>query len=323
MMPAEWDEHRAVWLALPHDQEEWGEFFRAARKAVVELATRIASDGGDTVELLVPEGEFVDIEGVRCHALAYGDIWLRDTGPVFTRRGGELRAARFDFNGWGGKYLFEGDTEVASMIAALRSVPVDHHHWTLEGGAVDVDGEGTLLTTRQCLQNPNRNPGLDEAEIDRRLARALGATQVIWLDRGLAGDHTDGHVDNIARFVAPGRVVCMRPSGQGDPNREVLAEIRDTLAAARDAAGRTLDIVELPSPGLVQGPAGAMPASYCNFLICNQLVVVPTFGVPQDQVALDTLAELFPGRQITGLDAFALLTGGGTVHCISQQEPIP
>jgi agmatine deiminase len=212
---------------------------------------------------------------------------------------------------------------VAALIGELSHTPLTQHAWVLEGGAVDGNGAGTFLTTRECLLHENRNPGMSQEQVEAQLAIALGARKVIWLERGLRGDHTDGHVDNLARFVGRHRVVHMQASHTDDPNADILKEVADALADARSADGERLEVVALPSPGALHGPAGLMAASYCNFLIANQCVVVPTFDRPSDSVALGIFADLFPKRRIVGLDACALLTGGGTVHCISQQEPSP
>lgn len=310
-----------MWLALPHDEEEWGSHFSEARVAVLELANAVAVS--EPVHLLVSEE--ADTAGVdanvTCHIAPYGDIWLRDTGPLFVERDQAPGAVSFAFNGWGGKYVFPHDDEVAAHIARLANVPLQTSTLVAEGGAVDGNGVGTFLSTRECLLNANRNPGMDEAAVEQALAQAIGARKVIWLDKGLLGDHTDGHIDNLARFVARATVVCMAPQPGGDPNAEVLIDVRRTLESARTADGEALEIVTLPSPGRVEGPSGVMAASYCNFLIANTCVVVPAFGVPADAEARAILGKLFPTRRIVGLDAYALCTGGGTVHCISQQEP--
>lgn len=320
-MPAEWEPHRAMWLAMPHDEEEWGPYFGDARDAVRKLANMIAES--ETVMLLVSNRE--DRVGLHdnivCHDIPYGDIWLRDTGPIFVETDAGIGGVGFAFNGWGGKYLFEHDQAVAGRIADLAAVPLTSSPLVAEGGSLDGNGQGTFLSTRQCLLNDNRNPGKTEAEVERALEHAVGCKKLIWLDHGLAGDHTDGHVDNIARFVGPSTVVCMEPAGRDDPNAEVLEEIQLALANARTFEGTPLDVVAIPSPGRVEGPAGVMAASYCNFLVANDVVVVPTFGVAADEAALRALSSLFPKRTILPLDAYALLTGGGTVHCISQQEP--
>lgn len=322
-MPAEWEAHDALWLAMPHDQVEWRSAFGDARRSVQELIRELQSDeGAERIEVLLAEPSAEPSRpGRRDHVARYGDIWLRDTGPIFVHQSNTVVAACFDFNGWGGKYVFPHDREVAELIASLANTPMARHPWTLEGGAVDSNGAGTLLTTRECLQNPNRNPSMAEQEIEEGLRHALGAQHVIWLERGLRGDHTDGHIDNIARFVGRSRVVHTAPESASDPNAEIHQEVSQALTQARSAEGDALELVALPSPGAVEGPSGLMPASYCNFLITNRCVVVPTFGVSADAKALSVFADLFPERRIVGLDACALLTGGGTVHCISQQQP--
>ncbi len=310
-----------MWLALPHDREEWGRYFDEAYASVVRLANTLART--QEVNLLVPEeGSNHPLhERVTCHAIPYGDIWLRDTGPILVHRSGALEAVTYAFNGWGGKFLFDHDPDVARRVAGLLGVPCRSSSLAAEGGALDSNGLGTFLSTRECLLNENRNPSADALDVERELAATLGCRHVIWVERGLDGDHTDGHVDNVARFVGPHTVACMEPCGHNDPNRDVLLEVHDALRSAHTADGNALEIVSLPSPGGIEGPQGIMAASYCNFLIANRVVIVPTFDVDQDAKALSLLAAVFPERQIVPHPAYALLTGGGTVHCISQQEP--
>ena len=328
-MPAEWEAQASMWLALLHDKEEWGRFYAEARASVVTLANTLAAT--QRVDLLVPSEAMRSkasesmpqlLEGVVCQTIPYGDIWLRDTGPIFVARGDDREAIRFAFNGWGEKYIFANDPDVGRHIAARKNVSCRHSTLVAEGGALDSNGAGTFLSTKQCLLNVNRNPGLDAAAIENELAATLGCEKLIWLDQGLAGDHTDGHVDNLARFVGPSTVVCMAPSGPDDPNRDVLLQVRATLEAATTADGQALEVITIPSPGLVEGPTGVMAASYCNFLIANKVVIVPTFGVANDDAAIAAIAALFPDRKSIAHPAYALLTGGGTVHCISQQEPL-
>jgi agmatine deiminase len=246
----------------------------------------------------------------------FGDIWLRDTGPIFK---GAAAAATFRFNGWGGKYQLDGDDRVGAFVAERAGAQIARQDFVLEGGAIEMDGEGALLTTRQCLLNPNRNEGWTEAEAEKRLKAALGVTKILWLDEGLANDHTDGHIDNLARFVAPGRLVCQAPVA-GDPNADVLDEIAARLGDMTDAHGAPFDVIRIPSPGLVEEDGEAVPASHMNFIIGNEAVVVPTYSTYGD-AAVAALAPLFPGRRVIGLPARAILTGGGAFHCITQQEP--
>lgn len=263
--------------------------------------------------------------GVACERvddIAYGDVWLRDTGPVFVHEGGRQLAVDFGFDGWGGKYLYPHDPQVAAAVAQRAGIEVQRESFVLEGGALECDGQGTLLTTRSCLLDEIRNPGVQQSDVEAMLAVRLGVRRVLWLDRGLAGDHTDGHIDNLARFVGPGRVVCGRATDAGDPNADVLRAIEAQLHACRDAEDRPLEVLSLPSAGVVPDAQGApMPASYLNFYIGNAAVVVPAFGRPSDAVAADALATCFPGRRVLSLPADALLTGGGSFHCMSRQQP--
>ena len=253
-----------------------------------------------------------------------GDIWFRDIAPVFVRERGtdSLQYRTFRYNGWGGKYVMENDDTVAQRIAKSSGLGGQSVSMVFEGGALDVDGCGLGLTTRSCLMNPNRNPGISQSEIERELHDHLGVESLIWLDDGLLNDHTDGHVDNIARFVAPGVVVCQSPSGIDDPNRENLLKIVDDLGSWRSDTGKTLKVVEIPSPGRVLDPEGnIIPASHMNFYIANHRVIVPTYGTGHEEEAISKLQELFPDRDVVGSPANALILGGGSFHCITQQQP--
>ena len=330
--PAEWERHSACWLAWPSHGHLWQENLAPAQAEFAALCLAIAEQGGEPLELLVQDAAAEAqaraalgpvLEQVRFHRVPVGDIWLRDTAPIFIKDGaGGLRAACFRFNGWGGKYVLPGDDQVAGRVAALSGAPARAHDWILEGGSIEADGEGTLLTTRQCLLHPNRNPGLDEAGIEAALRADLGAEKVLWLNEGLLNDHTDGHIDTLARFVAPGVVVCMEAHDAGDPNAATLERLAVDLAACTDARGRRLQVVRIPSPGVLLDDEGEpMPASYVNFYLGNRSVVVPTYGTPHDEAAVAALAPLFPGRRVVGRSARAILSGGGAFHCITQQQP--
>ncbi len=257
--------------------------------------------------------------GARFHHVEFGDIWMRDIAPVFlTGPIGEVASVRFRFNGWGEKYVYPGDSEVAEQVQFLGPHKRFTSRLVLEGGAVESDGAGLCMTTREVALNPNRNPGLSEAEVEAELKQALGAERVIWLDRGLLNDHTDGHIDNIARFIGVNRVLCARPASDSDPNFEVLKAIEADLRA------QGLHVETVTSPGEVLGRDGrVLPASYLNFYIANQSVVVPVFGSVHDEEALETIGKLFPGRVVHSVPAKVFLEEGGTVHCITQQEPLP
>ena len=339
-MPAEWEPHAATWVAWPSHADLWQENLQPARAAFAKLVSAIA--GGETAEVLVPDDEQEQLaraalpaQGVRFHRVPFGDIWLRDTAPIFLvgaagqapakKPAARGVAARFRFNGWGGKYVLDHDDEVSRRVAGIASTSgYDDapYPFVLEGGAVDCDGEGTLLTTRQCLLNPNRNGATDERAVEGLLRGALGVDAVRWLDRGLENDHTDGHVDTLVRFVRPGAVVAMEARTHDDPNRAVLASLLRESSALVDARGRRLEVVRIPSPGKVTDAEGrVMPASYVNFYICNAAVVVPTYGSPFDAEAVERVGALFPGRTAIGVESRGILSGGGALHCITQQQP--
>ena len=335
--PAEWERHEAVWLAWPSHGDLWGDALERVRAAFTSFAAAIADVSpesgkprGERLEILVPDPENEALAkaallglGARFHRIPFGDIWLRDTAPVFLKgKNGETASVSFAFNGWGGKYVLPHDDAVSSRIADAAKLPSFRFDWVLEGGSVDVDGEGTCLTTRQCLLNPNRNPGMAIEAIEAGLKEALGCTSVLWLGDGLLNDHTDGHVDTVARFVAPGVVVCMRPSGSFDPNARALLAIDADLCSFWDARGRRLKVVNVPSPGLVtDGDGKTMPASYVNFYVANTTVIVPAYGAPNDEPARAALAKLFPTHRVLSVPAKDLLEGGGAFHCITQQVP--
>jgi agmatine deiminase len=312
-----------MWIGWPSHADLWEDNLEPARAEVEALVRALAGPGGETVKLLVghddalgdAQSRFGPVPGVTIVPGRFGDIWLRDTGPIFSTRSATARA--FRFNGWGGKYNLPFDDMVADQIAGASGVPLGRTDAVMEGGALDHDGAGTILTTRQCLLNPNRNEGWTEARAEAVLAEALGATRVVWLGDGLMNDHTDGHVDNLARFVAPGVVACPVAFGTDDPNADVYD------ACARDLADAGFEVVRVPSPGLIAGDDGEpVPASHMNFLIANGAVVMPTYGNDTAaRLAGDALAQAFPDREIILLPSTAILSGGGSFHCISQQEP--
>lgn len=332
IVPAEWAPHRAMWLGFPsHDEGVWEDELAQAQVEVAALARALAGPGGERVRLMTGSdaGEAAarrllgDVAGIEIVPARFGDIWLRDTGPIFTKSDGADVAQGFRFNGWGGKYELDHDDEVAAQIAEASGVKLNAHDFILEGGAVDHDGFGTVLTTGQCVLNPNRNTGWTQEAAEAAFAQAFGATKTIWLGEGLANDHTDGHVDNLARFVAPGVVVCPVGYGRGDVNIDAYDDAARRLAEATDAQGRKLKVVRVPSPGWIEGAEGkAAPASHMNFIIANDAVIMPTYGEGQAaDLALQALESVFPDRKVIGLPSMAILTGGGSFHCITQQEP--
>ena len=316
----EWTPHEAVWIGFPSDPELWLGDLKDAEREVAAFAEAIHANGkGETVRLVATHDGAAD-SARRLAPFAeiviepFGDIWLRDTGPIVLGSGRNRRAQGFAFNGWGGKYDLEGDQDIGERLARQAGLPFTGADWVLEGGAIDGDGSDTVITTEQCLLNPNRNT-LSREQVEQRLKEDLGFSQVVWLGAGLMNDHTDGHVDNLARFVAPGRVAIPTPA-KDDPNEAVYRD------AARRLRSTRLDVVTLPSPGRVLGEDGdVIPASYMNFYIGNAAVVVPQYGAANDKAAVEVVQALFPDRVAIGLRADHILTGGGSFHCISQQVP--
>ncbi|AFY61390.1 agmatine deiminase family protein [Synechococcus sp. PCC 6312] len=334
--PAEWQFHQACWLAFPSHAELWGENLPSVQAEFAALCQAIAfpdpltgQPQGEQLKILVLDapGEATAqamLNGLNpeFYHIPFGDIWLRDTGPIFLRnQGGQAATVRFRFNGWGEKYSLPGDAQVAENIAQAVDLPQYSFPFVLEGGAIETDGAGTCLTTRQCLLNPNRNPHLTPSEITESLNAVFGYQKVLWLDQGLEHDHTDGHIDTLVRFVRSGVVVCMESLTAEDVNAATLQQIAHDLETFTDAQGRPLEVVKIPSPGLVlDGNGTVLPASYINFYIANKTVIVPTYGSEFDQPAVKAIAQLFPERKTIGLSAKHILLGGGAFHCITQQQ---
>jgi len=318
-----------MWVGWPSHADLWEENLTPAQAEVEALVRALSGPGRERVKLLVghpgaladARARFAQVEGVEVLGGLFGDIWLRDTGPIFKEN--SLSAAAFRFNGWGGKYELEHDDTVARQIGKAAGVELETHDFILEGGALDHDGAGTILTTRQCLLNRNRNAGWTEGVAEAALRDSLGAVKVLWLGDGLLNDHTDGHVDNLARFVAPGVVACPVAWGRNDPNDHVYDETARLLSGMTDAEGRPLKVIRVPSPGLVlDEDERPIPASHMNFLIANGAVIVPAYEDERAVVlACQALETVFPGRRIIRLPSTAILTGGGSFHCITQQEP--
>jgi agmatine deiminase len=333
-MPAEWAPHRATWLSWPHNRQTWPTQLEIVREIWLRMIQALAD--GEKVSLLVNDdrtqhdvatrlGE-VDarMENISILKIRTVDVWMRDYGPTFVTRAASDSLAFNDwiFNGWGGKYKeYENDDRVARDIASLTKIPVFNHSVVLEGGAIEVNGAGSCLVTEQCLLNPNRNPHMTREEIEHFLKNALGVSHLIWLGRGIAGDDTDGHIDDIARFVSPTTVACVLEAHSSDENYRPLQENYERLQDARDQHGNKLALVTLPSPASVHYQGSRLPASYANFYIANDVVLVPTFDDPNDRNALGILQELFPYRRVMGLPCRAVVAGLGAIHCVTQQEP--
>jgi agmatine deiminase len=343
-MPAEWSPHAATWMAWPHDDEQWVGMLEPVRREFAAFVQAIAER--EPVHLLLADDESESDARRRLHRgtidlhrVPHQDVWLRDSGPTFLvrrveaelplrerpqARDSEVFLVDWDFNGWGEKYPADLDNQIPIHVARLLGgVPLHSPKVVMEGGSIEVDGRGTLLTTRQCLLSPLRNPGMGEAVLERCLKDNLGVQQVIWLDEGLEGDHTDGHIDTITRFTDERTIVTATCGDRDDPNHAVLAANLERLRAARDVEGRPYRIVELPIPQASAHFEGErLPLTYANFYIVNGAVLVPVYGDAHDAPALDILRPLFPGREIVPLSARALITGGGAFHCVTQQQPV-
>ncbi len=338
-MPAEWDRHEATWLGWPHNESDWpgklapipwvyGEIVRKLTPGErVRLITPTAAHVAAAKKLLRRVG--VDLSRVDFLRFPSNRGWTRDSGPIFVRRQQALAIARFRFSAWAKYSDWKKDDQLpvhAAKKLSLPLLPVVHRERevVLEGGSIDVNGRGTVLTTEECLLDPKvqvRNKGFTRADYEQVLSSALGASNVIWLNKGIAGDDTHGHVDDLCRFVNPRTVVLIREKNAQDANYALLEENRERLQGARLEDGTRPEVVELPCPAPLALEGRRLPASYANFYIANSAVLVPTFNDPNDRVALGTLAELFPDRPVVGIHAVDLVWGLGTLHCLTQQEP--
>ncbi|HVS64434.1 MAG TPA: agmatine deiminase family protein [Thermoanaerobaculia bacterium] len=339
-MPAEWEPHEATWLAWPHNAADWPGRFAPIHWVYAEILRKLAPR--ERVRLIVRDRPHelrirrtlekvgVDLARVDLFRWATDRSWTRDTGPVFVLDRARRRCvAHFRFDGWAKYRNSTRDARIPARAAkalgvSLIEVQRGKRQVVLEGGAIDVNGQGSILTTEECLLDPEvqvRNPGFDRAHYEQLFASVLGAANTIWLGRGIAGDDTHGHVDDLARFVSPRTIVLCRESDAADPNHRVLGENRERLEAARLEDGARPEIVDLPMPRPLFFDGQRLPASYANFYVANGIVLVPTFNDPADRVALGILAELFPDREVVGIHSVELVWGLGTLHCLSQQEP--
>ncbi len=323
-MPAEWRPHASTWMAWPHDDEQWVGMLEPVRREFATLVDTIARY--EPVELLVADDESesdararLAAPAVCLHRVPHQDIWLRDSGPIFVSKNEEVTLVDWEFNGWGGKYPASLDNQIPLHVARiLGSAPPFHPAIVMEGGSLEVNGNGVGLTTRQCLLSTTRNPALGEQDLERALLDYLGISEIIWLENGLEGDHTDGHIDTLTRFVDERTIVTSICEDRADPNHETLSANLERLKSLDSR----FTIVELPVPaGRVEFEGERLPLTYANFYIVNGAVIVPTYGVAEDGRAVSILAPLFEDRDVVPLPARALITGGGAFHCVTQQQP--
>lgn len=335
-MPAEWHPHGSTWLVWPKNPTTWPDRLPEIQEIYLDMLAALAPR--ERCNVLVDEVEVANIirrglserhaasESITIHPIKTVDSWIRDYGPNFllrqTKKKVELAFNHWKFNAWGNKYEdLKSEAGLPAQLEPILKMPRFTPELFLEGGSIDVNGEGLCLTTEQCLLNRNRNPCKSKSEVEQYLKDYLGVQQILWLGKGIAGDDTDGHVDNIARFVNPSTIVFSLEEDPSDENYEPLQENYHRLQAARDLNGCPLEIIPLPMPGRLQTGHGRLPASYANFYIANGLVLLPTFGHANDSRATDILENLFPDRKVVGIDSRALVGGLGTLHCLTQQQP--
>lgn len=332
-MPAEWEPHSAIWLAWPYDEVTFPGRVEKAEAAFVKILGAIHMS--ERAELLVLDEDMreraygmlaaagIDMRRIQFHYTDYADVWLRDTGPIFVKDGsGKTVITKWLFNAWGNKFpeLLK-DSAIPDKIGEWKKLHVERPAIIIEGGAIDVNGQGVCLTTEQCLLNENRNPGKTKADIEKYLEEYLGIRKTVWLKEGLVNDHTDGHIDELARFVAPGKIVCAYEDEPGDENCRILQANYKTLTEATDTNGKPFDVVKLPMPHVRYEDGSKAPVSYTNFYIGNTVVIAATFKDENDGEALEILRECFPGREVAGIDCSDIIYGGGALHCMTQQEP--
>jgi len=338
-MPAEWHRHKATWLTWPKDPETWPDRVDQVEEVFLQMMAALAPH--ETVNLLVDDEQteahvrarctFDAAENVHLHRITTVDSWIRDYGPNFLLRDdGAIAYNDWGFNAWGNKYEeLKRDNQIPKLLEPVLRLPRFEPGVVMEGGSIDVNGTGCVLTTEQCLLNPNRNPELSKPQIEQRLKDYLGVTKVLWLGEGIVGDDTDGHIDDIARFVARDVIICAREDDPEDANYELLEENFRKLQQMTDAHGRPFEILSLPMPGIVGGTSTdnrnleRLPASYANFYIANNVVLAPVFGHKNDHRAVETLQRIFRDRRIVPINCEPLVWGMGTIHCVSQQQPEP
>jgi len=332
--PAEWEPHRATWLSWPHNPETWPTALDAVRATFGAMVAALQPN--EAVEIGVADDAMEEVarrairgaggdpdRNVRFHRYQTTDAWCRDHGPIFVVKDDGSRAlCDFGFDNWGKKYPgWELDDAVPRHVERILGLPRFAADVVLEGGGIEGDGEGTVITTESCLLNPNRGPGRTRERMEGVLADFLGARQVVWLHDGIEGDDTDGHIDDLVRFTEPGVVLAVACDDPADANFPILAENRRRLDAARDARGRALTVVDLPMPPRLELDGHRSPASHANFYVGNGVVLLPIFGGPSDAHATAILREHFPGREVIGIRCNELVSGFGAIHCVTQQEP--
>lgn len=330
-MPAEWVRHESTWLSWPKDPLTFPkDIIDRVEETYVEMIESLQS--GERVDLLVNDEKTEDRilsmlsskVNVRFRHIKSQDVWIRDYGPIFVgKKSGEISATKWIFNAWGGKYdeLLK-DNKTGMEICKELGVRIFEPGMVLEGGSIDVDGTSTCLTTSQCLLNRNRNPQLGKEEISKYLQDYLGITNLVWLGNGISGDDTDGHVDDVARFVSPGKVVCMLEDDQSDENHKALARNFETLENAKTSGGSSFEVIPVKMPEKIHDQDGnRLPASYANFYVGNNAVLVPVFGGKNDEEALSILSGVLPRRKIVGINCRELVSGFGGIHCVTQQQP--
>lgn len=327
MIPPEWGPHERCWMAWPCRPEQFGNRLQGARKAYAEVARAIARS--EPVSMLarpdlIADASLASGKGVSVVPMDYDDSWLRDTAPTFVQAAdGTLAGIDWRFNGYGHRQpAFEGDAKLATLICERLQIERFEAPFVLEGGAIHVDGEGTALACAESVLDDKRNPGLDRAKLERLLAEYVGIETVIWLERGLEDDPTGGHVDNVACFAGPGRVLALIAKDQNDPNHERLAANLAILKAAEDARGRSLEVIEVPQPKARHRDDGRrLTTSYINFYVSNGAVVMPMFEDSMDDTAHDLVERAYPDREIIQIEALDLVYGGGGIHCITRPQP--
>ena len=336
-MPAEWHPHQATWLSWPKDPETWPDRVPQVEEIYLQMIAALAPH--EIVNLLVDDMETEQTVREKCgpaiaanirfHHLQTVDAWIRDYGPNFLiGPRGELAYNDWIFNAWGNKYEeLKKDDTIPRRLEPILKLRRFSPGIVMEGGSIEVNGAGCVLTSEQCLLHPNRNPGLSQTEIEQYLNGYLGVTKVLWLGEGIVGDDTDGHIDDIARFVAPDVIVCAIEDDPADANYEILQDNLARLRSMTDAAGNSFEIATLPMPGIVGGESTTardlerLPASYANFYIANSVVLAPVFGHANDARAVETLQKFFPTRRVVPINCEPLVWGMGTIHCVTQQQP--